>query len=65
MIEATFAVPGDLATPTGGYAYARRLLAEAGGAGVDLIHLALPGGFPVPAAGDLADARHQLVELSR
>jgi glycosyltransferase involved in cell wall biosynthesis len=63
VIEATFAVPGDLATPTGGYAYARRLLAEAGGAGVDLIHLALPGGFPVPAAGDLADAGRLLRTL--
>ena len=63
MIAATFAVPGDLATPTGGYAYARRLLAEAGGAGVELTHLALPGGYPAPAAGDLAEARRLLCAL--
>jgi len=51
VIRATFAVPGDLGAPTGGYGYARRLLAEAGGAGVDLVHLALPGGFPRPSPG--------------
>ncbi|MHA1529534.1 MAG: glycosyltransferase family 4 protein [Alphaproteobacteria bacterium] len=62
-VLATFAVPGDLATPTGGYGYARRLLAEAGGAGVDLTHLALPGGFPDPAPGELAEAGRLLGAL--
>lgn len=56
MIQAVFAVPGDLASPTGGYAYARRLLGEAPG----LTHLALPGGFPFPSDAELAQAARLL-----
>jgi glycosyltransferase involved in cell wall biosynthesis len=68
VIRATFAIPGDLAAPTGGYAYARRLLAEmrrsgTGGAGVDLAHLALPGGFPDPTAAELAQTGRLLGTL--
>ncbi len=63
MTEAAFAVPGDLATPTGGYAYARRLLAEAAGAGLRLRHVALPGGFPAPSAAELARAGRVLEGL--
>jgi glycosyltransferase involved in cell wall biosynthesis len=55
VIRAIFAVPGDLATPTGGYAYARRVLEAAGGAGMDLTHLTLPGGFPDPSPEALAE----------
>ncbi len=63
MIRASFAVPGDLDAPTGGYGYARRLLAEAGGAGVELAHLALPDGFPQPSPGELAEAGRRLDAL--
>lgn len=45
-MKAYFAVPGDLSTPTGGYAYARRVMAEINAFGVDLIPCALPDGFP-------------------
>jgi len=48
-----FAVPGDLGAPTGGYAYARRLLAGARAAGPALRHLALPDGFPHPSEAAL------------
>lgn len=55
-LRATLAVPGDLTTPTGGYAYARRLLEAAPGAGLALAHLALPGGFPTPSAAEVRAA---------
>lgn len=47
------AIPGDIATPTGGYEYARRIVAESGGA---LTPVSLPGGFPHPSGEDLAVA---------
>jgi len=60
LTGAVFAVPGDLATPTGGYGYARRLLAEAGGAGLHLHHIALPDGFPHPSTAALAETERRL-----
>ncbi|MFP4538239.1 MAG: glycosyltransferase family 4 protein [Dichotomicrobium sp.] len=56
MIAAAFAIPGDLAAPTGGYAYARRILPLLGEYGVDVRHLPLPGGFPFPDDAGLEEA---------
>ncbi|MCZ8316255.1 glycosyltransferase family 4 protein [Phreatobacter sp.] len=53
MITATFAIPGDLATPTGGYRYDREVLARASAHGVEFDHLPLPGSFPFPPQDDL------------
>lgn len=50
MRSAYFAVPGDLAAPTGGYEYARRLLRALPA----LLHVTLPAGFPNPSESDLA-----------
>ena len=50
-----FLVPGDLDTPTGGYAYDRRIIAGLTAAGVEVIHQALDPGFPRP--DDVALAR--------
>jgi glycosyltransferase involved in cell wall biosynthesis len=52
--EVVFAVPGELDTPTGGYAYARRLLELLPAEGLTVTHLALPSAYPTPSADDLA-----------
>ncbi len=56
MTKAVFAVPGDLGTPTGGYAYARKILEAL----PELSHLALPPGFPSPSQVELAATREAL-----
>jgi len=58
--RAIFAVPGPLDAPTGGYAYARALLAHARGAGLVLQHWPLPGGFPDPDDAALAETGRRL-----
>ncbi|MEM7056599.1 MAG: glycosyltransferase family 4 protein [Pseudomonadota bacterium] len=55
-MKAIFAIPGDLQTHSGGYAYARRLLREGPGIGLDLEVQVLPDGFPHPDYRALADA---------
>jgi glycosyltransferase involved in cell wall biosynthesis len=60
LTAAVFAVPGPLDSPTGGYAYARRLLAETAGAGLRLEHLALPDGFPRPTQEVLEETARRL-----
>jgi len=51
-----FAIPGDLNSPTGGYAYARRMIAALGAAGWQVQHLPLGEGFPHPDAATRAHA---------
>jgi glycosyltransferase involved in cell wall biosynthesis len=58
-----FAVPGDLATPTGGYAYDRRMIAELGDLGWEIDLLDLGEGFPWPDAATRATARTRLLAL--
>lgn len=60
MLEVVFAVPGDLGTPTGGYAYARHLLALLPEQGVPVRRLPLPGSFPDPSEADLAETERLL-----
>jgi glycosyltransferase involved in cell wall biosynthesis len=53
MLEAAFAIPGDLDLPTGGYTYDRRVLQLLPKFGVAARHLPLPASFPDPTAADL------------
>jgi glycosyltransferase involved in cell wall biosynthesis len=60
VLEVAFAVPGCLDAPTGGYGYARKLLALAPGFGVKLTPIRLPGGFPHPSPDELAETERLL-----
>ncbi|MDG4648693.1 glycosyltransferase family 4 protein [Roseibacterium sp. SDUM158017] len=61
--RAALAVPGDLATLTGGYIYDRRLLSELRAQGRDVAHIALGSSFPDPSAADMEDAARQLAAV--
>ncbi|MDP1906681.1 MAG: glycosyltransferase family 4 protein, partial [Hyphomicrobium sp.] len=58
-----FAVPGDLATPTGGYAYDRRMMAELGDLGWRIDLLDLGEGFPWPSQAARETARTRLLAI--
>ena len=62
-MQASFAIPGALDSPTGGYGYARRLLRDGPGRGLDLTPVHLPGGFPMPNAKELAETEALLSTL--
>lgn len=64
MIRASFAIPGNLSIPTGGYRYDREVLARAADHGVALDHLELPASFPHPGRDDLLRAAGALVSLA-
>jgi glycosyltransferase involved in cell wall biosynthesis len=51
--EAIFAIPGDIKSPTGGYAYDRRVIELLPDFGVSVVHLPLPGSFPNPEPDDI------------
>ncbi|MEO1329654.1 MAG: glycosyltransferase [Pseudomonadota bacterium] len=55
-----FAIPGDLETISGGYAYDRRLIAEAAALGRALQPIRLTDAFPDPSVADLAETRRRL-----
>jgi glycosyltransferase involved in cell wall biosynthesis len=59
-----FAVPGSLDTPTGGYAYDRRIIAELERLGWHVELVDLGAGFPWPSETTRAAARAQLLEVT-
>ena len=65
MRRFVFAVPGDLATPTGGYAYDRRVVAELTQLGWDVEVADIGGDFPRPSAAMLGRASMQLLAVSK
>ena len=60
-----FAVPGDLDTPTGGYAYDKRMIAELRELGWRPQVLDLGEGFPHPSALTRATAKAQLSDVPK
>lgn len=58
-----FLVPGDLETPTGGYAYDRRILEGLRGLGLAVQHRALDQRFPHPPPAALAEAETLLAAI--
>ncbi len=63
MPEAWFAVPGALSTLTGGYIYARRLVAALAELGWRLDVVPLPDSFPFPTPEDVDVACRRLARL--
>jgi glycosyltransferase involved in cell wall biosynthesis len=63
VTKAAFAIPGDLSTPTGGYAYDRHVMAALPARGVAVRHLPLPGGFPFPSARALEETGRLLAAV--
>jgi glycosyltransferase involved in cell wall biosynthesis len=61
--EAVFAIPGDLAIPTGGYTYDRRIITELAGLGWRIEVQNLGDGFPHPAANTRAAVCARLAAL--
>jgi glycosyltransferase involved in cell wall biosynthesis len=61
---AAFVVPGDLATPTGGYAYDRRIIAELSALGWQMQVLDIGEGFPRPTAAARSAAHRSIAALA-
>lgn len=60
---ASFAIPGDITTLTGGYIYERRLLESLRDLGHPVRHVQLPGGFPEPTPAETRAAVEALRTL--
>lgn len=58
-----FAVPGDLSTPTGGYAYDRRMIAELGSLRWQIDLIDLGEGFPYPSDATRKAAHERLLAI--
>jgi glycosyltransferase involved in cell wall biosynthesis len=63
--QVTFAVPGDLATHTGGYGYDRRMIVELQRLGWHIDILGLGDGFPWPSSQTRAAAQTLLMSVRR
>jgi glycosyltransferase involved in cell wall biosynthesis len=65
VLETVFAIPGDLATATGGYAYARRVIELLPEHGIAVRHLALPASYPNVTDADLDETDRLLCAASK
>jgi len=60
----TWAIPGDIETVSGGYAYDRRIIAELGRLGWEVELVSLGDGFPRPNAAQKASAEDLLMSTA-
>lgn len=65
MTKIAFAIPGDLMSPTGGYAYDRRIIAELAGWGFEVEVIGLGDGFPAPSEEVRRAALARILEAAR
>lgn len=63
MAELVLAAPGDLASPTGGYRYDARVIAELKGRGKAARGLSLPADFPAPSPASIEAALGTLAQV--
>jgi glycosyltransferase involved in cell wall biosynthesis len=63
--DVVFAIPGDIDTPTGGYIYDKRMIAELSALGWRPQVLGLGEGFPRPSALVKAAAKARLMEVPK
>ena len=59
-----FAIPGDIETPSGGYGYDRRLMAELRRLGREVEHLRLSDGFPRPSPDELETTEAAFAQIA-
>lgn len=62
-MKASFVIPGDIETLTGGYIYDQRVMELLPSHGIDIALCPLPGGFPFPDANDLAQTQTALARI--
>lgn len=63
MREVTFAIPGDIDTPTGGYRYDKRVIDELRALGWTVKYLPLSGEFPAPSEKALVETAAIFAEI--
>ena len=63
--DIAFAIPGDINQPTGGYGYARAVIAEATALGARFDVVGLPDGFPFPDEAVLTKTERLLERVRR
>ena len=65
MPQLIFVYPGDLTTPTGGYAYDRKIIGELERLGWQIQLISLGEGYPFPTGAQIEFARSTLMKLTQ
>jgi glycosyltransferase involved in cell wall biosynthesis len=64
VIDVAFAIPGDIDTHSGGYGYARKIMALLPDYGIAAHRLTLPQAYPFPSTHDLERTAHLFAQLA-